>query len=103
MVIAIVGLVFGRDAAQGAVLGQLTGLMGQQAAEVLQATLTSASGKSSGLIASIITARNASGLFGESADCAQSHLESRGMLSRLVRVPVTAAIGRPPETSRTGA
>jgi Virulence factor BrkB len=36
IVIAIAGLAFGRDAAQNALTAQLSGLMGQQTAEVLQ-------------------------------------------------------------------
>jgi hypothetical protein len=36
IVIAIAGLVFGQDAAEGAIVGQLSGLMGQQSAEALQ-------------------------------------------------------------------
>src|SRR5215831_20599604 len=54
IVIAIAGLAFGQDAAQNALTGQLTGLMGQQTAEVLQTAIASASGKSSGIIATII-------------------------------------------------
>ena len=48
IVIAIAGLAFGREAAQGAITAQIAGLMGQQTAEVLQSTVANASGKSSG-------------------------------------------------------
>ncbi len=69
IVIAIAGLVFGREAAQGAIIGQLSALMGQQTAEVLQGAVASASNKSSGIIATIIGAITlivtASGVFGE--------------------------------------
>jgi membrane protein len=69
IVIAIAGLAFGRDAAQGAITTQLSGLMGTQTAEVLQSAVASASGKSSGIIASIIgfvtLLVTASGVFGE--------------------------------------
>jgi membrane protein len=41
IVIAIAGLAFGRDAAQNAITEQLSGLMGQQTAEVLQAAVGS--------------------------------------------------------------
>src|SRR5256714_8236156 len=54
IVIAIAGLVFGREAAQGAIIGQLSGLMGQQTADVLQTAIASASAKSSGILATII-------------------------------------------------
>ena len=69
IVIAIAGLVFGREAAQGSIIGQLSALMGQQTAEVLQGAVASASNKSSGIIATIIGAITlivtASGVFGE--------------------------------------
>jgi membrane protein len=69
IVVAIAGLVFGRDAAQGAITAQLGGLMGQQTAELLQGAVASASGKSSGILATIIglvtVIITASGVFGE--------------------------------------
>jgi membrane protein len=69
IVIAIAGLVFGREAAQGAIIGQLSGLMGQQTADVLQTAIGSASAKSSGILATIIglvtLMATASGVFGE--------------------------------------
>jgi membrane protein len=69
IVIAIAGLAFGRDAAQNAITAQLSGLMGQQTAEVLQTAVGSASSKSSGIVATIIgiitLMVTASGVFGE--------------------------------------
>jgi membrane protein len=69
IVIAVAGLAFGRDAAQNALLGQLSALMGQQTAEVLQSALASASSKSSGIVATavgiIALLVTASGVFGE--------------------------------------
>jgi len=69
IVVAIAGLAFGQDAARGAIVSQLSGLMGQQSAELLQTTIKSASGKSSGIFASalgIVTLIvTASGVFGE--------------------------------------
>src|SRR4051794_29350679 len=69
IVIAIAGLAFGQDAARGAIVGQLSGLMGQQSAELLQNAVKSASGRSSGILASavgVITLLvTASGMFGE--------------------------------------
>jgi membrane protein len=69
IVIAIAGLAFGRDAAQNAIIGQLSGLMGSQAADVLQSAVASASGASSGIIATILGMMTlmitASGVFGE--------------------------------------
>lgn len=69
IVIAIAGLAFGRDAAQNAITGQLSGLMGQQTAEVLQSAVASAAGKSSGIVATVVGIitlfATASGVFGE--------------------------------------
>lgn len=69
IVIAIAGLVFGHDAAQNAVTAQLTGLLGQQSAEMLQTAINSASNKSAGIFATIIGVVmlliTASGVFGE--------------------------------------
>jgi membrane protein len=69
IVIAIAGLAFGKEAAQGAIIGQLSALMGQQTAEVLQTALASASAQSSGILATIIGVitliATASGVFGE--------------------------------------
>ena len=69
IVIAIAGLVFGQEAAQNAILAQLSGLMGRQTAEVLQTAIASASDTSSGIWATIIGVATllvtASGVFGE--------------------------------------
>lgn len=69
IVIAIAGLAFGHDAAQGAIVAQLSGLMGDQSAEFLQTAIHSASGKSSGIVATalglLMLLVTASGVFGE--------------------------------------
>jgi membrane protein len=69
IVIAIAGLAFGRDAAQNAIITQLSGLMGQQTAQVLQTAVESAGKRSSGILATIIglvtLLVTASGVFGE--------------------------------------
>ena len=39
IVVAIAGLIFGREAAQEAITAQLTGLMGQQTADVFQSVV----------------------------------------------------------------
>src|SRR3954452_25599450 len=54
IVIAIAGLAFGQDAAQNAITTQLSGLMGQQTAELLQTAVVSAASKSSGILATIV-------------------------------------------------
>jgi len=67
--IAIAGLVFGQEAAQGAMVGQLKGLMGDQAAGAVQTMIASAGKRSAGIWATIIGFATllitASGVFGE--------------------------------------
>lgn len=69
IVIAIAGLVYGQDAAQGAIADQLGELMGRQTADLLQTAVASSKSKSSGFLAAavgIITlVVTASGVFGE--------------------------------------
>jgi membrane protein len=92
VIVAIAGLVFGQDAAQNGIIGQLSGLMGQQSAELLQTAIASAQNKTSGTIATIVgvvmVLVTASGVFGEmqSALNAIWKAEPTGTpLSRLVR------------------
>ena len=54
IVIAIAGLAFGRDAAEGAIVGQLSELIGKQSAEILQSMIQSASHQGAGILATII-------------------------------------------------
>jgi len=69
IVVAIAGLAFGQDAAQSAITGQLSGLMGDQTAQLIQTAVASASKKSSGTIATLVglvtLILTASGVFGE--------------------------------------
>ena len=69
IVVAIAGLAFGRAAAQDAITSQLSSLMGQQTAEMLQTVVASAAAKSSGILATIVGVvmliATASGVFGE--------------------------------------
>lgn len=69
IVVAIAGLAFGREAAQNAISAQLSGLMGQQTADVLQAAIASAADTSAGVWATLIGVATliatASGVFGE--------------------------------------
>ncbi len=69
VVIAVAGLVFGQEAAQGAIVEQLTGLMGRDTAQALQDMIRSASDRLSGTWATIIglgtIALTVSGVFGE--------------------------------------
>ena len=81
IVIAIAGLAFGRDAAQNALTAQLSGLMGQQTAEVLQTAVASASSKSSSVLATMVgiitLIVTASGVFGEMQTALNATLQSR--------------------------
>ena len=54
IVIAVAGLVFGQDAARGALFGQLSGMMGKDAATAVQGILASASKPSEGIVATVI-------------------------------------------------
>jgi membrane protein len=67
--IAIAAVVFGQDAAQNAITTQLSGLMGDQAAQLLQSAVANASKKSSGTLATVVglvtLVLTASGAFGE--------------------------------------
>jgi len=54
IVIAVAGAVFGVDAARGAVVGQLSGLVGPTAAGAIRSLLMGAQGQSSGVLASVI-------------------------------------------------
>ncbi len=53
IVIAIAGMAFGHDAAQGAILAQLGGIMGEEGATAVQGLLEAAHESSTGIIASI--------------------------------------------------
>lgn len=69
IIVAIAGVVFGRDAAQGAIVAQLSDLMGRTTAEALEAMIKSASNPAAGTVASIIglvaVFVAATGVFGE--------------------------------------
>jgi membrane protein len=54
IVVSVAGLVFGADAARGALIGQLGGLMGADAAKAIEGLLAGASKHSSGVIGSIV-------------------------------------------------
>ncbi|UEM22348.1 YihY/virulence factor BrkB family protein [Skermanella mucosa] len=54
LIIAITGLVFGPEAAQGALMGQLEGMMGREGAAALQAMIASAGKPVSGTIATVV-------------------------------------------------
>jgi membrane protein len=95
IVIAIAGLVFGQDAAQNAISGQFSGLMGRQTADVLQSAVASAADKSSSIIATIIGVTTliatASGVFGEMQAALNSIWKAKpqaATVSRLIRARI---------------
>jgi membrane protein len=69
VVVAIAGLVFGRDAAEGAIVDQLSVMMGHQTAEALQGMIESAAKPREGTLATVIgiavLIAATSGVFGE--------------------------------------
>src|SRR5215471_18316322 len=92
IVVAIAGLVFGEDAARGAIASELAGLMGQQSADLLQTAIRSAGRSSSGFIAGavriIALIITASGVFTEMQQTLNViwRAEPRGTtVSRLIR------------------
>jgi membrane protein len=92
IVVAIAGLAFGQEAAQGAIVGQLTGLMGKQSAEFLQAAIKGASSPSAGIAATIIglvtLLLTATAVFGEMQAALNAIWKAeprRDTVSRLIR------------------
>ncbi len=69
LVIAVAGLVFGKQAAEGALFDQIAALVGKESAGAVQALLRSASGTASGIIATLVgllaLVVAATGVFGE--------------------------------------
>ena len=92
IVVAIAGLVFGEDAARGAISAQLGSLMGQQCAELLQTAIQNAAQRSTGFLAAAIgigtLVITASGVFTEMQQTLNViwRAEPRGTtISRLIR------------------
>jgi membrane protein len=97
IVIAVAGLVFGHDAAQGALTAQLSGLMGQQTADLLQSAVASSGNPSSGTLATIIgvvtVIATASGVFSEMQGALNAiwRTEPEGTaVSRLIRARIAS-------------
>jgi membrane protein len=105
IVVAIAGLAFGEDAARGAIASQLSDLMGRATADLVQTALQSASGKSSGILASVVGATTlfitASGVFGEMQSALNAIWKaqpkgttvSRLMRARAASLGLVAALG----------
>jgi membrane protein len=92
IIVAIAGLVFGREAAQGAIVGQLSGLMGEQTAKSLEEMIKSADKHDAGIVATIVGVVvlivTATGVFGEVQSAMNAIWNAKAKsstLSRLVR------------------
>jgi membrane protein len=92
IVIAVAGLAFGHDAAQDAITTQLSSLMGQQTADVIQSAIASAGNTSSSIWATIIglvtLILTASGVFGEMQSALNAIWKAKPQgttVSRLIR------------------
>ncbi len=72
VIIAVVGMVFGQEAAQGYIIAQIEGLVGPQSASAIQEMLEYANRPSSGVLAAIVGIATlllgASGVFGQLQD-----------------------------------
>ena len=72
IVVAIAGLVFGREAAEGRLLGEMRSLVGDEGADALQALVAAAGQPGAGVLASLVGGLvllfGAVGLFGELQD-----------------------------------
>ncbi|HXW01095.1 MAG TPA: YihY/virulence factor BrkB family protein [Anaerolineae bacterium] len=72
IVIAVAGLVFGREAAQGQIEAQIQGLIGEESAEFVQTLIEASSNKTTGTVAAVIGIATllfgATGLFGQLQD-----------------------------------
>jgi membrane protein len=98
VVIAIAGLAFGHEAAQGAVVRELAGLMGSKTAEELQEMIESAARPREGALASaiaiVVLAIAISGVFGEVQSAMNAIWKARpsvrSTLSRLVRARIAS-------------
>lgn len=84
LIIAIAGTVFGQDAAQGAIIAQLQGIMGKEGATAVQGLLQAAREPSTGIVASIVGGFLV--LLGATATFAELQTD----LDRIWRVPAKA-------------
>lgn len=97
LIIAVAGLVFGRDAAQGALSGQLSEVFGKETADFLQTVVAKSADASTGILSSIVSGVmllvTASGVFGEMQAALNRIWKAEpksGTLSRLLRARATS-------------
>jgi membrane protein len=76
IIIAIIGLFFGQEAAQGYIIDQIAGLVGEQSANAIKDMIQRANQPSTGIVATVIAIVTllfgASGLFGQLQDALNS-------------------------------
>jgi membrane protein len=88
--IAVAGLIFGQEAAQGAIVGELSGFMGVQSAEVLQSIVRSASNPRSSTWATIVGVGalivTASGVFSEMQTALNVVWKAKPRISKISRL-----------------
>lgn len=87
LVIAIAGLFYGKDAAQGELFFQLRGLVGSQGAQAIQLVLSGAANEKQGMIATVVA--GALLLFGATS----VFTELKGSLDEIWQLPPSAASG----------
>jgi len=97
VVTAVAGLAFGQEAAQGAIVSQLSGLMGRDTAEALQGMIRSASESMHGTLATVLgliaILLATTGVFGEvqsSLNAVWKAGQHRSTLSRLVQARIAS-------------
>jgi membrane protein len=97
--VAIAGLVFGHDAAEGAIVGQLNGLIGDATTRALEEMIKSAEDRADGIVAMILGIAalivTATGVFGEvqsSMNAIWKAKSEASTLSRLVRARLASLV-----------
>jgi membrane protein len=90
IIVAIAGLVFGRDASEGAIVGQLSGLMGDSTAKALEEMIKSADNRAAGIMATIVGVVvlivTATGVFGEVQSALNAIWKAKPKSSTLTRL-----------------
>jgi membrane protein len=90
IIVAIAGLVFGRDASEGAIVGQLSGLMGDSTAKALEEMIKSADKRDAGIVATIVGVVvlivTATGVFGEVQSALNAIWKAKPKSSTLTRL-----------------
>lgn len=90
IIVAIAGLVFGRDASEGAIVGQLSGLMGDSTAKALEEMIKSADNRAAGIMGTIVGVVvlivTATGVFGEVQSALNAIWKAKPKSSTLTRL-----------------